>query len=162
MNTNEKKTLQLGEPFGTAQNKLRKIILFNLLKKYKENFCFRCKKEIVEIKDLSIEHKESWLDSDNPIDKFYDLNNIAFSHLSCNCSSANRDYCKTEEFKKKQSDSFKNRFNPQAKLKNTDVLEIRKLCKDDDLTLREIGKKFNISHSIVSGIKQSKRWRHVT
>jgi len=92
MNGNQKKNLQLGEPYGTANAKLRKSILFNLLKKHNENICFHCKKEIEKITDLSIEHKIPWLDSENPIELFYDLNNIEFSHLHCNCSVARKPY----------------------------------------------------------------------
>jgi hypothetical protein len=35
---------------------------------------------------MSIEHKESWMNSNTPIKKFFDLNNIAFSHKNCNYS----------------------------------------------------------------------------
>jgi hypothetical protein len=80
----KRRTILLGEPFSTACTKLRKIILFNLLIKYHENICFRCNKIIENIEDLSIEHKESWINSTNPKEKFYDLKNIAFSHLHCN------------------------------------------------------------------------------
>lgn len=31
-----------------------------------------------------IEHKIPWLDSDKPKELFFDLENIGFSHLSCN------------------------------------------------------------------------------
>jgi hypothetical protein len=44
--------------------------------------------EIESEKQLSIEHKIPWLDSENPISLFFDLENIAFSHLSCNSSAA--------------------------------------------------------------------------
>jgi RNase P subunit RPR2 len=79
---NIKKSKQLGMPYGTANGRLRKKILFHLLRKHKENFCFRCDQEIVQESDLSIEHKDAWLDKD--ISLFWDIGNIAFSHLSCN------------------------------------------------------------------------------
>jgi len=82
--SNEIKSNQLGMPFGTASSKLRKQILFNLLKKYGENICFKCKKEILNEEELSIEHKEPWLHSKSPKELFFDINNIAFSHLMCN------------------------------------------------------------------------------
>lgn len=88
MNKNEKKASQLGMPHGTAQGKLRKMVIFMLLKKLNANFCHQCGGEIETISQLSIEHKEPWLDSDDPFGKFFDLNNIAFSHLSCNCGAA--------------------------------------------------------------------------
>lgn len=87
-NSNNKKTAQLGMPIGTASNRLRKSIIFKLLKDSGKNYCFQCSAEIENEKDLSIEHKIPYLDSDNPIDLFFDLDNIAFSHLSCNIGAA--------------------------------------------------------------------------
>jgi len=39
-------------------------------------------------KELSIEHITPYLDSDDPKKLFFDLNNIAFSHLKCNSGAA--------------------------------------------------------------------------
>ncbi len=86
MQNNIKKSKQLKMPFGTACNRLRKSILFHLLKKHKENFCYRCHKIINSSEELSIEHKKDWLDNDTNL--FWDIKNIAFSHLKCN--TANR------------------------------------------------------------------------
>lgn len=86
--SNNKKADQLGMPIGTASHKLRKSIIFNLLKKNNENFCFQCGTEIETEKELSIEHKVPYLDSENPVDLFFDLDNIAFSHLNCNIKAA--------------------------------------------------------------------------
>lgn len=85
---NNKKNEQLGMPYGTANNRLKKSILFNLLKRYNENYCFQCGLEIEKENELSIEHKVPFLDSEDPIKLFFDLDNIAYSHLSCNCSAA--------------------------------------------------------------------------
>ena len=41
-----------------------------------------------------MEHVEPWLDSDNPIIKFYDLDNIKFSHLSCNSKAGRKQSAK--------------------------------------------------------------------
>jgi len=83
-NSNKKKYKQLGQPFGTATNKLRKSVLFDLLSRHNENICYRCG-EIIQTEDkLSMEHKVPWLDSKDPIGLFFDLDNISFSHLSCN------------------------------------------------------------------------------
>ena len=43
--SNKKKSEQLGIPFGTANNRLRKSIFFQLLKEYGENICFHCHEE---------------------------------------------------------------------------------------------------------------------
>ena len=72
----------LGMSFGTAQNRLRKLVLFNLLKRHNENVCYRCGEEIETAEKLSLEHKEAWLNVS--IELFWDLDNIAFSHLRCN------------------------------------------------------------------------------
>lgn len=87
-NGNSKKQQKLGMPFGTANARLRKKILFHLLEKHKENFCFHCRLEIKSVDELSIEHKEAWLYKD--ISLFWDMDNIAFSHLSCNCRASSR------------------------------------------------------------------------
>ncbi|MEK7738413.1 MAG: hypothetical protein AAB326_00060 [Pseudomonadota bacterium] len=36
---------------------------------------------------MSTDHKEKWLDSN--INLFWDINNIAFSHMKCNTSAVN-------------------------------------------------------------------------
>jgi hypothetical protein len=82
MNSNTKKSECLGVPFGTACNRLRKKVLFHLLKKLNENVCFKCSEAIEFIDDLSIEHKHPWEGRDASL--FWDIENIAFSHLHCN------------------------------------------------------------------------------
>ena len=82
MSSNQRKDATLGMPHGTAQGKLRKSILFHLLVKLKEDVCFKCGKQIEIVGDLSIEHKLPWEGRDAEL--FWDLNNIAFSHLRCN------------------------------------------------------------------------------
>lgn len=87
-NSNNKKREQLGDHIGTAASRLRKSIIFNLLRQLDQNYCFQCKEKIDNVNDLSIEHKIPWLDSEDPKKLFYDVNNIAFSHLSCNVRAA--------------------------------------------------------------------------
>lgn len=74
----------LGMLPATAMSRLRKIVLFNQLKKHGENVCVRCKQEIEFSEQLSIEHIEPWEEKENSVDLFWNLNNIAFSHLRCN------------------------------------------------------------------------------
>ena len=87
---NDKKTEQLGMPIGTASNRLRNSIIFMLLKKLNLNFCHQCNAEIEYEDHLSVEHKTPYLDSENPKELFFDLNNIAFSHLNCNIRAARK------------------------------------------------------------------------
>jgi hypothetical protein len=61
-----------------------------------------------------------------------------------------RDACK------KKRNAFGERHG-HAKLTNQQVFEIRK----DAHSTREIAKKYNVSYSLITGIKNNKRWRHV-
>jgi hypothetical protein len=83
--SNEKKTQQLGMSFSKASGRLKKMYLLRLLQRLGEDDCFRCGGKIENVDDLSIEHKEPWLDRDVAL--FWDLENIAHSHLSCNSSA---------------------------------------------------------------------------
>ena len=76
---------QLGMSQGTAQYKLRRVILFQMVQRAGLDICFRCGKKIKTVRDLSVEHKIPWLHSEDPVGLFFDLDNITFSHLSCNC-----------------------------------------------------------------------------
>jgi hypothetical protein len=86
--SNEKKAQQLGMPYGTANGRLKKDIMFSLLKELNRNICYRCGELIENSSTLSIEHKDNWLDSKEPAKLFFDINNITYSHLSCNCSQS--------------------------------------------------------------------------
>ncbi len=88
--SNKIKSEALGMSHGTAANRLRKNILFDLICRLGLNFCHQCGTEIESAPNLSIEHKTPWLRADKPIDAFFDLDNIAFSHLSCNAGAATR------------------------------------------------------------------------
>ena len=78
----ERRKLQLGMPYGTACNKLRKEIMFSLVCELNRNICFVCNETIESSKEFTIEHKQPWFDNDP--DLFWDLKNIAFSHSKCN------------------------------------------------------------------------------
>lgn len=80
--SNENKSNQLGMPFGTACNKLRKLVLFGILKKHGENICVRCNEFIESVDELSLEHIKPW--ENISVSLFWNLENIAFSHLHCN------------------------------------------------------------------------------
>ena len=82
--SNEAKSRALNMNFGTASNRLRKLILFDLLQRFDLDQCFQCGQEIEDVDDLSIEHKEPWQGADDPRAAFFNLDNIAFSHLRCN------------------------------------------------------------------------------
>lgn len=78
----KKKAEFLGMPYGTACGRLKKMVMFKLLQALNEDKCFRCGEAIENVSDLSLEHKEPWLHISQ--ERFWDLDNISFSHLTCN------------------------------------------------------------------------------
>jgi hypothetical protein len=82
MSRGERIAQQLGMPHGTAANRLRKIVLFHVLQKHKENVCFKCGQLIESVDELSLEHKKPWEGRDSNL--FWDVDNITFSHRLCN------------------------------------------------------------------------------
>ncbi len=79
---NANKAAFLGMAIGTATHQLRKQILFKYVKLAGEDICFKCELPIETVAELSIEHKLPWLGISTEL--FWDLDNIAFSHLTCN------------------------------------------------------------------------------
>ena len=88
MKNKDKKKEQLGVDPGTASHTLRKMVMFDMAKQLGLTKCYQCGEEIETVSEFSVEHKIPWLDSENPSELFFDLNNIAFSHLSCNIAAA--------------------------------------------------------------------------
>jgi hypothetical protein len=84
-----KKHTQLGMNPSTASGRLNKDILYSLVVKTNQNACFHCGEQMTR-ETFSIEHKEPWLDSEDPVKMFFDLSNISFSHRSCNYEAARR------------------------------------------------------------------------
>lgn len=81
-NTDKRIREQLGMPIGTAQHRLRMQIMFQLVQETQRDACFVCGDPITSVDELSIEHKLAWLGEDTQ--RFWDLDNIAFSHRLCN------------------------------------------------------------------------------
>lgn len=81
-NSNAKKNATLGMSHSTATNRLRKMVLFRQLNKCGDNICIRCGLVIETVNELSIEHIKPW--EGRSSDLFWDLDNVAFSHVSCN------------------------------------------------------------------------------
>jgi 5-methylcytosine-specific restriction endonuclease McrA len=80
-----KKDETLNMPFGTANGRLYRLILFDLVKRCGADTCYRCKKKIEKSSECSIEHKKPW--EGISADLFWDLENIAFSHKRCNIAA---------------------------------------------------------------------------
>lgn len=89
--SNKERARQLGMSHGSACNKLRKQIMFRMMQKCGEDICFQCGEKIESVDTLSVEHKIPWMNSNDPVGLFFDTDNIAFSHLSCNCRAYNKD-----------------------------------------------------------------------
>lgn len=87
---NEIKSKQLGVNFSTACNQLRKSVMFSLVQKCGLNLCHRCGKEIETSHELSLDHVEDWMYKENAQELFFDVNNIAFSHKTCNYGARQR------------------------------------------------------------------------
>lgn len=87
---NATKPRLLGMPYATACNQLRKKILFSVLcGRVLSRDCFRCGQPIESVEELSVEHKVPWQSAADPVASFFDLDNIAFSHLRCNSWAPN-------------------------------------------------------------------------
>ena len=83
MNTVDKKRAELlGMHPSTAQARLLRDILFDYVSKASEK-CYRCGGELSR-DNFSIDHKEHWMQADNPFEAFFDIENISYSHQSCN------------------------------------------------------------------------------
>lgn len=82
-----KKAQQLGMNPSTASGRLVKDLLWNYIVKSNDNKCHQCGEEMLR-ENFSIEHITPWLDSENPPELFFDLNNVSFSHLNCNRAAA--------------------------------------------------------------------------
>jgi hypothetical protein len=102
-------------PFGTATHQLRKLIMFSLAQKCGMNVCYRCETKILAVKEMSIDHKVSWEKSDDPRRLFFEVENIAFSHLSCNVAAASK------PFKRFSSNAEKDRAN--SRIQRTDPIK---------------------------------------
>jgi len=125
----DKKSVQLGMNPSTASGRLVKDLLFSFIEK-SGCACYRCGEPLTR-DTFSIEHKEPWLDSDNPSENYFDLGNISYSHLSCNISAArvtNKVYLTDEDRRLANNRIEKNRWgklNPEEKKQ----LRVRKYAK---------------------------------
>lgn len=84
-----KKQNQLGMNPSTASGRLVKDTLWRLVVQTGQNVCYRCGEPMTR-ETFSIEHKEPWLDSHDPVGLYFDQENIGFSHLRCNIKDARK------------------------------------------------------------------------
>jgi len=80
----------LGMSFGTARARLERALLYEMAIKLGMDSCFRCSKKIESVAEFSIEHKIGWQLSSDPVQTYFDMANIAFSHRTCNSNAAQK------------------------------------------------------------------------
>ena len=83
----DKKKLQLGMNPSTASGRLVKDVLWRLIQQTNQCTCCKCG-EPMSRETFSIEHIVPWLDSEDPVGLYFDLENISFSHLRCNVADS--------------------------------------------------------------------------
>lgn len=117
--TKQKQQMLLGDTFNACRGQLMKMIIFDLVKAVKLDTCYKCGEKIESAGELSVEHTESWMDAENPREVFFDLEKIAFSHLSCNkrkpavCGTRSKYQkgCRCSECVKAESQYKSDRYN---------------------------------------------------
>lgn len=85
--SHKNKDEQLGMSYSSARHRLLKDVLFKLIVDSGLDTCYRCGKKISR-DELSIDHKVDWLNSGKAEELFFDIENIAFSHFSCNTAAS--------------------------------------------------------------------------
>lgn len=121
MDSNKKKADLLGMPYGTATSRLRKILLYEFAKELELLNCYRCGEEILSIEEFSIEHKIAWMSTISPKDSFFNISNIAFSHLLCNTLAGARPHKKWTDKQEKHREKAKRRYaDPERREKFLD------------------------------------------
>lgn len=112
------KTKLLGMSFITARYRLDRDLLFKFAVAlgYK---CHRCGGDLCR-DTFSVDHKELWTKAEDPVQSFFDVDNIAFSHHGCNSKFTSRTKHHTEEAKLENRRRINNksnakRYTPEAR-----------------------------------------------
>jgi hypothetical protein len=82
-----RKTQILGESFSNANYRLSRDLLFHFAVVKSGHHCHRCGEPLTR-ETFSIEHIEDWMNHEDPVAMFFDLDNIAYSHIACNTQAA--------------------------------------------------------------------------
>ena len=113
----KKKEQQLGINHSTASARLIKDILFSFVK---EVPCYRCGLPLSR-EDFSIDHKEPWLNTEDPVKLYFDIDNVSYSHIKCNTEAARkyRKYATPEERRearnKRESEAWRQKTPEERK-----------------------------------------------
>jgi hypothetical protein len=123
----DKKKEQLGMNPSTASGRLVKDILWSFIVKNCQDNCCKCGNQMTR-ETFSIEHVKPWLDSDNPVDLYFDLDNISFSHLTCNIADARRPEAKSkEEAQAHKNEWARNRWQSLPKEERQRIRKLKRL-----------------------------------
>lgn len=99
----DKKQNLLGMNPSTASHRLVKDLLWKLIVETHRDTCHQCGKSMTR-ETFSIEHIKPWMLSENPVESYFDLENISFSHMSCNYAAATRPKVYTNKQEKKKAE----------------------------------------------------------
>jgi len=145
----EKMKQMLGMSQGTAANRLRKAIMFQLVQETNKDVCYQCEKKIETLSQFSIEHMEPWQKADDPKHAFFDLNNISFSHLSCNARAG----------EKGKNPNYKLGRQTVAKLTKEQASEVKQLLRAGAMSQRAIGRMYGLHHTSIQAIANGVSWK---
>lgn len=120
-----KKSETLGIHYGTAKARLDRDIIFSFISKLNIK-CFRCNGDL-DRETFSVDHKNPWLIADDPLISFFDLENVAFSHSSCNTKAGRKPkkiyYSKEEKNRELHKKKY---YNSSSKYNKENRKEYRK------------------------------------
>lgn len=115
-------------------------------RKIKPKVCEKCKKEKrLDLSNVSGKYKR-------------DVNDYRYLCKSCH---SKYDGYNLKGYKGKDYKESIGENNGRAKLKENQVIEIRKLLKNKKLTKTAIAKKFNVSIYPICAISKGKLWKHI-
>lgn len=133
-NSNLKKVELLGMAHGTANGRLRKTIMFMLAQRCGMDTCYRCADKIETCEELSIEHKDEWERAADPVLAFFNLENIAFSHLACNIRAAGKPTKRYASSKEQKLAGFRRHYERSADALNARRRAKRRVAQPDQST----------------------------
>ena len=83
MKITDEKSKQLGMPFPTASNRMKKNFAFFMMQNLEWDDCVVCGEKILTPNDMTYEHIVNWLHHEDGVNLFYDVDNIRFAHKKC-------------------------------------------------------------------------------
>lgn len=88
MRLSKKYSLQLGMEVSNALRLLARKILLDMATRLGEHFCCRCGEPIEDVRELSLDHQQNWINQPNAEELFWSLKNVRLAHVKCNVKEA--------------------------------------------------------------------------